>query len=153
MDARGIASHRLASAKIHWREGLTYCTPARPFLRRFISRPRKLRRCAGFIIRFNSVLEGYWSVQTWSVTRDVEKSSCSLSTSLYLSCPIRRSFRFTLGDRSKNLIYRERAKRPLSVFLSFSSVIDNDRWFSAPRPSRSRNDHKVITIFIICTDA
>lgn len=99
------------------------CTLARPFPRRFISRPRKPRRCAaGFIIRFNSALEGYWSVQTWSVMRAAEKSPPSLSLSFF---PHSGPFHFTFRDRSKNLICRERTAAapfplpPSSPSLSF----------------------------------
>jgi hypothetical protein len=79
----GTASRRAASAKIHCRtRGLLIVHRHDLLSGRFISRPRKPWRCAGFIIRFNSVLEGYWSAQTWSLSL-----SLSLSHSLFLSLP------------------------------------------------------------------
>jgi len=91
----GTASRRAASAKIHCRtRGLLIVHRHDLLSGRFISRPRKPWRCAGFIIRFNSVLEGYWSAQTWSVMRAVREKparslslSLSLSHSLFLSLP------------------------------------------------------------------
>lgn len=131
-----VASRRVVSRQQNSLAQGVYllCTLARPFPRRFISWPRKPRRCAaGFIIRFNSVLEGYWSVQTWSVMRAVEKSPPPLSLSFFPYRP----FHFTFRDRSKNLICREREQRPsppsplslaLSLFLLSIATAD----FSLP---------------------
>lgn len=85
---RRDAPRRVASAKIHWCKGLGGLLivhwrdlfPAVLYPGRVS--PGDAR---GFIIQFNSVLEGYWSVQTWSVIRAVERSPRVLSLSLLFS--------------------------------------------------------------------